>query len=213
LIDAGDAVSAGNVGVRPGGEPILTLMSELGYQAMTMGNREFHVADTLLRYKIADAGFPILCANMRWREDRGEDLPTRPFVILETEGLRVGVIGVTVPMVTVRMSARVISAFLFDDPVECVKNLAAQLRPQVDVLVALTHIGSRDDQRLARSCPELDIVIGGHSHDVLPQPVVYGDVPVVQAGAHGRYLGVLDLPVEDGRVIRERTTGLLVALK
>jgi 2',3'-cyclic-nucleotide 2'-phosphodiesterase (5'-nucleotidase family) len=253
LLDAGDAVSAGNVGVRPGGEPILTMMSDLGYRAMTMGNREFHIADALLRYKIADARFPILCANMRWRDavpgamvaargndaadeagapdksDRGtgvpacsgsdntehgsRPVPTRPYVLLETLGLKVAVIGVTVPMVTARMSARFISAFLFDDPVDCVQRLAARLRPQVDVLIALTHIGSREDQRLARTCPDLDLVIGGHSHDVLPEPVFHGDVPIVQAGWHGRYLGVLDLHVENGTAMRKEMRGRLVALK
>ncbi len=70
LLDAGDAVSAGNVGVRPGGEPILTRMSDAGYDAMTLGNREFHVADTLLRHKISKARFPILCANIRWKDIR-----------------------------------------------------------------------------------------------------------------------------------------------
>jgi len=68
LLDAGDAISAGNLGVRPGGEPILTLMSETGYDAMTLGNREFHVSDALLRAKIGKAKFPVLCANMRWKE-------------------------------------------------------------------------------------------------------------------------------------------------
>ena len=56
LLDAGDAVSAGNVGVRPGGEPILTRMSDAGYDAMTLGNREFHVADALLRCKPGQPG-------------------------------------------------------------------------------------------------------------------------------------------------------------
>ncbi len=130
LLDAGDAISAGNVGVRPGGEPILTLMSETGYDAMTLGNREFHVADTLLRLKIGKAAFPILCANMRWREDRGETLPTVPHMVKTLpNGLRVGVFGLTVPMVTPRMTARLVSAFVFDDPVAAAQAQIALLRP------------------------------------------------------------------------------------
>jgi 2',3'-cyclic-nucleotide 2'-phosphodiesterase (5'-nucleotidase family) len=212
LLDAGDAVSAGNVGVRPGGEPILTRMSETGYDAMTLGNREFHVADSLLRLKINKAAFPILCANIRWREDRGGALPLVPHIIKTLpDGLRVGVFGLTVPMVTPRMAARVVSAFLFDDPVATARAQIAILRPQVDVLIALTHIGLREDERLAAACPELDLIIGGHSHVVLTQPSVVAGVPVVQGGWYGHYLGHVALEVGAGQV--RLVSGRLMPLK
>ena len=213
LLDAGDAVSAGNVGVRPGGEPILTLMSETGYDAMTLGNREFHVADTLLRLKIGKAAFPLLCANLRWREDRGEILPTvKHLVKTLPNGLRVGVFGLTVPMVTPRMTARLVSAFVFDDPAAAAKAQIALLRPTVDALIALTHIGLREDERLAASCPELDLIVGGHSHNKLHEPKWVNGVPIVQAGWFGHYLGRTmlewDAPGEKPRV-----SGRLESLK
>ena len=190
LLDSGDAISAGNVGVRPGGEPILTLMSETGYDAMTLGNREFHVADALLRLKIGKAAFPILCANIRWREDIGGVLPVVPsFVKTLPNGLRVGVFGLTVPMVTPRMPARLVSAFVFDDPVAIAQEQIARLRPEVDALVALTHIGLREDERLAAACPALDLICGGHSHNKLHEPSAASGVPIVQAGWFGHYLG------------------------
>ena len=212
LLDAGDAVSAGNVGVRPGGEPILVRMTETGYDAMTLGNREFHVADALLRAKIGKAGFPVLCANARWREDRGEALPVVPSLVRTMpDGLRVGVFGLTVPMVTPRMAARVVSAFLFDDPVATARAQIARLRAEVEVLVALTHIGLRQDEKLAAACPELDLIIGGHSHDTLPTPSVVNGVPIVQTGWFGHNLGHVKLDVEGGQV--SRVTGRLVSLK
>ena len=210
LLDSGDAVSAGNVGVRPGGEPILTLMSETGYDAMTLGNREFHVVDTLLRLKISKAAFPILCANIRWREDQGETLPVVPFLVKTLpNGLRVGVFGLTVPMVTPRMTARLVSAFVFDDPVTVAQHQIETLRPSVDALVALTHIGLREDERLAAACPELDLVIGGHSHTKLSEPKVVGGVPIVQTGWFGHFLGETELtwaapgarPLVTGRLV------------
>ena len=212
LLDAGDAVSAGNIGVRPGGEPILTRMSETGYDAMTLGNREFHVADALLRLKIGKATFPILCANIRWREDRGETLPVVPHVIQTLpNGLRVGVFGLTVPMVTPRMAARVVSAFLFDDPVAAAGGRSRLLRPQVDVLIALTHIGLREDERLARSCPELDLIVGGHSHVVLPRAAGVNGVPIVQGGWFGHYLGHVTLEIGEDRA--SDVSGRLISLK
>ena len=213
LLDAGDAVSAGNIGVRPGGEPILTLMSDIGYDAMTMGNREFHVADSLLRLKINKAEFPILCANIRWREDRGEQLPVTSSTIAELpDGLKVGIFGLTVPMVTAKMSARMVSAFLFDDPIEIAQGEIRSLRSKVDVLIALTHIGAREDEHLAGLCPELDLIVGGHSHAVLTAPKLVGEVPVVQAGWFGHYLGHVELPF-DGCVDRSGVQGRLISLK
>ena len=196
LLDAGDAVSAGNIGVRPGGEPILTLMSDIGYDAMTLGNREFHVAEVLLRCKIAKARFPILCANLRWKEDVGGPLPVIPhFLKTMPNGLRVAVFGLTVPMVTPRMAARALSAFLFDDPIETALRQIALLRPQADVLIALTHIGKREDDRLAAACPELNLIIGGHTHVVLTAPEVIAGVPIVQAGWFGHYLGHVEMNI------------------
>lgn len=190
LLDSGDAISTGNVGVRPGGEPVLDLMTETGYLCMTMGNREFHVADALLRAKIGRAEFPILCANIRWREDHGETLPVVPNIIkIRPDGLKIGIFGLTVPMVTPRMAARIVSAYLFDDPILTAKKQIAELRGAVDVLIALTHIGIREDERLAGSCPELDCIIGGHSHVLLSEPKVVNGVPIVQAGSHGRFAG------------------------
>ena len=199
LLDSGDAISAGNVGVRPGGEPILTLMSETGYDAMTLGNREFHIADTLLRLKICKADFPVLCANLRWRDDKGETLPARSsFETTLPNGLRVGVIGLTVPMVTPRMTARLVSAFVFDDPVTAAQVQIARLRPNVDALIALTHIGLREDERLASACPELDLIIGGHSHHKLHEPKMVSGVPIVQTGWFGHFLGKTTLTWHEG---------------
>ena len=213
LLDAGDAVSAGNVGVRPGGEPILTLMSETGYDAMTLGNREFHVADALLRLKIGKSAFPILCANIRWREDQGEMLPVVPSLVKTLpNGLRVGVFGLTVPMVTPRMTARLVSAFVFDDPVLEARRQIESLRRETDALIALTHIGLRDDERLAGLCPELDLVIGGHSHNKLHKPKAVGGVPIVQAGWFGHFLGEAEL-AWDAPSARPRVTGRLVDLR
>ena len=65
------------------------------------------------------------------------------------------------------------------------------------MLIALTHIGIKEDQRLAAACPELDLIIGGHSHVVLSQAQVVEGVPILQAGWFGHYLGRVDLSVGD----------------
>ena len=64
LLDSGDAISSGNIYFNPFGEPILKQMSDLGYDAMAMGNREFHFLEKGLESKLKLAEFPVLCANI-----------------------------------------------------------------------------------------------------------------------------------------------------
>lgn len=191
LLDAGDAAWAGNVYYRPGGEPILETMSAAGYDAMTIGNREFHFTCAGFASKISRASFTFLCANVR--AARGDPLPCVSSVIIERAGLRIGVFGLTVPMVTPGSRAAAFSAYVFDPPLEAARPLVEHLRPQCDVLVALTHIGLARDRLLAHAAPELDIIVGGHSHDLLERPEYVGSVPIVQAGSHARAFGVVEL--------------------
>lgn len=196
LLDAGDAIKAGNVGVNPFGEPILDLMSDIGYHAMTMGNREFHVWKGALETKINRARFPILCANVRARHKEAA-LPVQPLVRIETGGLRVVVLGVTVPMVTERMKVAALSSFVFDDPIETTKRIVAEERWGADVLIALTHIGLREDKELAGRVAGVDLIVGGHSHVVLDEPDLAQTTPIVQAGSRGRWFGHVELTVGD----------------
>jgi 2',3'-cyclic-nucleotide 2'-phosphodiesterase (5'-nucleotidase family) len=196
-LDAGDTVTAGNLGFRLGGEPVLELLSELGCTAMCLGNRETHPRKECFPLKINRARHPILCANISAKN--GAPCPTVPHVWLERDGLRIGVFGVTTPMFTRKQWSQPLCDYWFADPLEAAAEQAALLRPEVDVLIALTHIGHRQDLALAKACPELDCIIGGHSHTDLDAPAWVGDVPVLQAWAYGYYAGIARFDVEGGR--------------
>lgn len=207
LLDAGDAVASGNLTFNPAGEPILDRMSEIGYHAMTVGNREFHFTEVGFRTTLSRARFPVLCANIRARGDA--TLPVRSHLILETPVGRVGIFGVTVPMITERMLSQHVSAYVFDDPVQKGRELAEQLRPQVDLLIALTHIGLARDIELAKEAPFTDLIVGGHSHSVLEQPLWEGRVAIVQAGCHARYLGRVEVELDNPIRIESRLIPLV----
>lgn len=196
-LDAGDTVSAGNLGFRPGGEPALDVLSDLGCAAMCLGNRETHPRREIFPVKVGRARFPLLSANAVARG--GAPLPVRPHVLLEWRGVRVGVLGVTVSMFARKQWSQPLCDYWFEDPLATACREAALLRPQVEVLVALTHIGLRADLELAAACPELDLVIGGHSHTELEEPRWVGAVPVLQARAFAGAAGLARLEVRDGR--------------
>lgn len=195
LLDAGDAVSAGNVGVRWSGEEILRRMNEAGYDALAMGNREFHPWRLLLRKKLANASFPVLCANLREPKSAGVESCR----LFEVGGIGVAVFGLCVPMIVPTHWARRISPFVFNDPISSAAALVPKLRAEASVVVALTHIGIDVDRQLAESVPGIDLVLGGHSHVAIrdDQP---GRPPILHAASHGREIGKAVLEVRDGRV-------------
>ncbi len=217
LLDAGDAVGAGNITFRPAGEPILERMTEAGYSAMTVGNREFHFSRIGFFSKLSKAGFPVLCANVRpinaIAARDPASLPTVAFTEFLLEGnFKVVVFGVTVPMITEQMLVRKVSAYVFDDPIKVACDMATRLREShnPDLLIAMTHIGIKQDERLAEACPVIDIIIGGHTHVTLPEGQRIGNTLLVQAASHGRYYGRIDIDAADG--CRSRLTARLEEL-
>jgi len=195
--DSGDAVKSGNLGVPLKPEPVWPLLDRLRCTASLLGNRETHVLASAFKAKIAGARHPILCANLRAKDG---SRPSPGTLRLEVKGFRVGVLGVMVPMVTERMASRGASAYLWDSPIPTACALAEELRPEVDLLICLTHIGHRLDLELAAKCPRLDVILGGHSHTVLDVPQWVGKVAVCQGGSHNRYAGVYEWTPESGFV-------------
>ena len=196
--DTGDAIKTGNLGIPLREEPVWQLLDDLRCDASVLGNRETHVLESVFRAKISGATHPILVANLRQKDG------TRPLPgsrILERAGLRIGVFGVMVPMVTERMKTRAASAYLWDPPLETAAEVVAELRPKVDVLIALTHIGHREDLRLAERVPGIDIIFGGHSHTVIPSPERVADTWICQGGSHMCFAGLYTW--EDGQLIGE----------
>jgi 2',3'-cyclic-nucleotide 2'-phosphodiesterase (5'-nucleotidase family) len=204
LLDAGDAIWAGNVFFRPDGEPILKLMNEAGYDAMAMGNREFHFLSTGLRKKIGWAEFPILCANVRSTKDVG--LPVKGHIVVERGGLKVAIFGLTVPMITERMLSRRVSSYIFDNPIQIAAELVPKLRGEADIVIALTHIGTSKDRELAATVPGIDLIVGGHSHASLTGPEIVGETAIVQAGWFAHSVGRVE--IEPGGPIKGELVNL-----
>jgi len=198
--DCGDAVKSGNVGVPARQDPVWERLARAGCDAGAPGNREFHVSSAAFRRKLRGCRHPLLAANMSWNgRARKPLLPPPAGALLASDQPPlasaltigdVGVFGVMVPMVTERMAARAVSAFLHRDPIEAARECVEWLRPRCKVVVALTHIGLRSDKRLAEEVPGVDIILGGHSHDLLDEPLRVGSTWIAHIGAHAYFAGV-----------------------
>ena len=93
---------------------------------------------------------------------------------------------------------------MFLDPIEAARQIVDKHRGAVDFFVALTHLGKEEDIRLAKAVPEIDLIIGGHSHDALQPPVRIGNTVICQAGSRGMYLGQVDMLVDEGEILKWR---------
>lgn len=200
FFDSGDCVKTGNLGIPFKAEAVWPLLAQAGCDASVPGNRESHVLESAFMRKLEGAQHPILCANLR-KKDGSRPLPAT--LILERDGFKIGVFGVMVPMVTDRMKTQAASAYLWDAPIPTAVAITKDLRPKVDLLIALTHIGYREDVKLAQAAPEVDIILGGHSHTVLEKPEIIGKTAICQGGSHGRYVGVYGWEPEVGLVAGE----------
>jgi len=193
--DSGDAIKAGNLAIPLRPEAVWPMLDNLRCTASVLGNRETHVLENAFRAKLAGSVHPVLCGNLR-RKDGTRPLPRT--LVVESHGYKIGVVSVMVAMVTERMSTKAASAYLWDPPIPTAIELGESLRSEVDLLIALTHIGHRQDVELAEKTAMFDVILGGHSHTVLDKPQMVGKTAICQGGSHCRYAGLYEWTPEYG---------------
>ncbi len=204
LLDAGDAVAAGNLTFSLGGEPILRRMKEIGYDAMAMGNRESHPTRRFLERKLREAAFPVLAANLVGKRQPLPEM-VRDHMVFERGDLRLAVIGLAPQITGPRSFWARVTDYVFEDPVPVVERLAAELRGSAGLVICLSHCGVEIDRRVA-GLAEVDLVLGGHSHEHLAARQA-GDALVVHPGRHGSHVARTEL------TCREDARSLLIPLE
>jgi 2',3'-cyclic-nucleotide 2'-phosphodiesterase (5'-nucleotidase family) len=185
------------------GGAMLDFLGEVGCDAWVIGNHEFDRGfDNAAAFVLASP-VPVLSANLRDpAEPERPALPgSVPSVVLDANGLRVGVFGLTTPQLPRLASPATMARMQVWPPEVAARAQVEALEGQVDLVVALTHMGIDDDRLLAEAVPGIDLIVGGHSHTSLVPPERVGGTWIVQAGSYARQLGVLDLRVVDGQIV------------
>lgn len=95
-------------------------------------------------------------------------------------------------MVTQKMKSQGLSQMLWTQPIPEAIEIARGLRQSCDLVIALTHIGNRQDEALAESTKDIDLILGGHSHTLLETPTQINQTWICQTGSHGRFYGEYD---------------------
>ncbi|BCB05782.1 cell wall-binding repeat-containing protein [Bacillus sp. KH172YL63] len=227
LVDAGDVFSGTLYFRQYLGQADLHFMNELKYDAMTLGNHEFDKDSKTLADFIKNMNFPMVSSNVTVTGDKdleplfknaigqpGDGGNVYPAMIKEVDGEQIGIYGLTTPDTAFISNPG--ENVVFEDAVEKSKSTIKMLKDKgVNKIIALSHLGYSNDLELAEEVDGLDIIVGGHSHTVLEEPVVIDkDEPtvIVQAGEYLNLLGLLDVTFDDKGVVTDHN-GEVINLK
>lgn len=202
--------------------PTLRLMGIMGYDATTFGNHEFDfraegLADSLQAAKNSGDPLPtIVASNTIFPADESGNLTpslkklqnsmdnygVKDYIVLNRNGVKIGIFGLmgidadsNAPMAEVK----------FNDMMESSKKVVHILKneEQVDLIIALSHSGTKDkkskseDEILAKKVPDIDVIISGHSHSTLKEPIIAGNTIIASSGNYGENLGVMKITKDD----------------
>ena len=196
----------------------IRMLGELGFDATTLGNHEFDykaqgLANMMNSAVASGDTLPVMVVcNVDWETmeaagyteeqqllwDAFENYGVQEYIVVEKNDVRIAVTGVfgkdcldCVPN----------CPLVFREPVEAVKETVANIRAkeEVDMIVCVSHSGTwkneekSEDEILAKAVPELDLIVSGHTHTKLEEPIVHGDTYIVSAAEYGKYLGSLSM--------------------
>lgn len=216
VLDAGDRFSGSVFYTLRKSEDITPLTQQLGYDVLTLGNHEFDDGLGELAKFTEGISAPIVSANVSFPTHPMLNKRVVPSVILNKDGLRIGVIG-ALSEDTKSETAKAQDVDIFP-VIHAVQQEAEKLIQQgINVLIALTHIGIDEDKKLALAVPQLDIIVGAHSHTLLSnddtETTVQGPYPIeishndgnktliVTSGIAGHHVGILNASFDkQGRI-------------
>ncbi|WP_410780073.1 bifunctional metallophosphatase/5'-nucleotidase [Hymenobacter sp. 5516J-16] len=184
-------------------------MSQMAYDASTLGNHDFDNGLEGLQKQLPHATFPFLIANYDFSQTilAGK---FQPYKVFDKQGVRVGVFGLGIEMAGL-VADKNFGATKYLDPVATAKAMVAKLRgpEKCDLVICLSHLGYKyesakiDDRKLAAQVSGIDLILGGHTHTFLEQPEPIAspngrNTLVNQVGWSGINLGRLDYSFERG---------------
>jgi sulfur-oxidizing protein SoxB len=215
LLDGGDTWQGSATALWTRGQDMVEACNMLGVDIMT-GHWEFTYRDEEVLQNIQRFNGEFLAQNVRVTEDALFDGASaydedsghafKPYTIREVGGRRIAVIGQAFPYTPIANPSRFIPDWTFgirdDDMQELVDSIREDEKP--DAVIVLSHNGMDVDVKMASRVSGVDAILGGHTHDGVPQPLVVenvrGKTLVTNAGSNGKYLAVLDLDIGVGKV-------------
>ncbi|MDX9863517.1 MAG: bifunctional metallophosphatase/5'-nucleotidase [Anaerolineaceae bacterium] len=200
FLDGGDTFHGTYPAVHTKGHALVPILNALQPDAMT-AHWEFAYTPQGFKSLTNELDYPMLAVNVYQKNTVKRFF--KPYEVIETAGLRVGVIGIASNIVDKTMPPHFSEGIFFTNGEEELPEIIHTLREEenADLVVLLSHLGFPQDMHLLEKVPGVDVDLSAHTHHRLEQVVRQGSTLVVQSGSHGSYLTRLDLDIDEGQII------------
>src|SRR5882672_2883425 len=180
-VDAGDFFGAAGAQDSLKSAFLVEAMDKLGYDAVTLGEREFNFGQAFLLSTFKKTKIDVVSANLVYADTKKPFV--KPYTVRKICGVRVAFFGLMV-----------------EDPVATAKVLLPEMRKKADVIVLLSHLGLTEGQRLTLDAPGIDVMVFGHQPGLFREIVKTNGVINTRTGERGQYIPGVHLVVEDGKI-------------
>lgn len=175
-----------------------TLLEEAQIDMITIGNNEgLGNSPQQLVNIYKNVNFEVCLANMKYLESQQLPSFAKPYILKEIAGCKLAFIGLTSPF----PASYVPNGWLVEDYQDVLPQILEEVKEQADTIILLSHLGVRDDRKIAEKFPEISIILGAHTHHIFEHGEWVGQTLLTGGGKFGQYLGELTLTIENGRVI------------
>ena len=201
LLDGGDTWHGSYTCYHSQGQDMVNVMNALAPDAMTF-HWEFTLGQERVREIVDGLPFAALGQNIfdkMWDEPAAE---FAPYEMFERGGARIAVIGQAFPYMPIANPGWMFPDYSFGIRDERMQEMVDEVREQgADLVVVLSHNGFDVDKKMAGKVRGIDVILSGHTHDALPEPVQVGRTHVIASGSNGKFVSRVDLDVRDGEMM------------
>ncbi len=215
LVDCGDVIGNKSSQERLKAQYLYEAYDILGVEVMNMGFSDLLLGQDFLLNMRDDHGLPMISANVYYADLGRRFLPPyiikriggKKFLGLEWGGLKIGIFGVVQPLDELAPlpwdREKDEHRLIMREPATACREMVEELRPKVDLIVCLAHTGWLNARALARNVTGIDVMIVGNGSNVKPKPYMVNNIPLVMPGDQGKFLGILDLHLDEQKRVVE----------
>ncbi|WP_103761946.1 thiosulfohydrolase SoxB [Roseovarius confluentis] len=204
LLDGGDTWHGSYTCYHTQGQDMVNVMNALKPDAMTF-HWEFTLGSDRVAELVSSLPFAALGQNIF---DAEWDEPTDlfpPYTMFERGGTKIAVIGQAFPYMPIANPGWMFPEYAFGIRDENMQEIVDQVRNEgAECVVVLSHNGFDVDKKMATVVSGIDVILSGHTHDALPEPVLSGETLIIASGSNGKFVSRVDLDIRDGRMMGYR---------